>query len=347
MKFKTKKIIIVIISVIVMLLSLFSAYMFGTGQIESEQIQIEGIEIPQITNQVQTVLLCILAGINLVILILSKNLVKHKTVMIVLYAAQALIGGLPHIIAAIIGIPILCVKTKDIQEEKKKLELPVLEEVNKNPKWLYIIVWLAIFVIAYTPLINNFTTEANPFVALALIIGIYIIQIAVPAVLMGKNIKRDFKAFTKNFKTYFSYLLPKFGIFLVVYFIVAIALLLVVGEISTNQQTLNEMPIWITAILAIGIAPFIEELMFRGLLKQILGNNKLYLFTSSLVFGALHVMYAEQNILSYLYIIPYAMLGYLLAKVYAKTDNLFTNIFLHAMWNTLAIVLMVFSQFIA
>ncbi|MCI9177935.1 MAG: CPBP family intramembrane metalloprotease [Clostridia bacterium] len=347
MKLKTKKIIVVTVSVIIILLSLFSAYMFRTGQIESEQIQIEGIEIPQITNQVQTVLLCILAGINFVILLLSKNLVKHKIVIIVLYAVQALIGGIPHIIAAIIGIPILCVKTQDVQEEKKKLELPVLEEVNKSPKWLYIIVWLAIFVIAYTPLINSFTTEAKPFVALALIISIYIIQIVVPAVLMGKNIKRDFKAFIKNFKTYFSYMLPKFGIFLVVYFIVAIALLFVVGEISTNQQTLNEMPLWITAILAIGIAPFIEELMFRGLLKQILGNNKLYLFTSSLVFGALHVMYVEQNILNYLYIIPYAMLGYLLAKVYAKTDNIFTNIFLHAMWNTLAVVLMVFSQFIA
>lgn len=345
MKLKTKKIIINITSILLTLFCLLFAYLFGSGIIEVEGLQIEGIEeMPQITAESQTILLCIVAVINIVILFLNRNLIKHKTILIVLEVVQALLGSVLNIIGAIICIPILCMKTQDVEEEKKKQELPVLEEIKPKAKWFYLIIFLTIFIIGYTPLVSFLTANLNPLITVLILIGVYIIQITVTFLSMKEYLKRDFIAFKKNFKTYLAYIAPKLGIFALVYLVVAIALMLVVGEISTNQQELNSMPIAVTAVLAIGIAPFLEEVTFRGLLKKILGNNKLYLIVSSIIFGLLHVMFAEENWINYLYIIPYAMLGFLFAKIYSKTDNIFTNMFMHCAWNTMAVVLMLVTQ---
>lgn len=346
MNLKTKKIIINISSAILILICILFAYLYGSGIIEVEDLKIEGIEMPQITAKTQTIVFSIVAVLNLVVLFLNRNLIRYKTPLIILEVVQALLGSILNIIGAAICIPILCIKTKDVEEEKKTRELPVLEEIKPKSKWFYFTIWLVIFVIGYTPIVNYLTDSLNPIITLIIIMNIYIIQIVLTFLSMKEYLKRDFRDFRKNFKTYFSYIMPKFGIFVLAYLIVAIALMVVVGEISTNQQELNSMPIEVTAILAIVIAPFLEEIMFRGLLKKILGNTKLYLIASSIIFGLLHVMFVEENWISYLYIIPYAMLGFLFAKVYSKTDNIFTNIFMHCAWNTMAVVLMVVTQMV-
>lgn len=327
-----------------MLICLLFAYLYGTGKIEVTQLQIEGIEVPQIDAKTQTIIFSIVAVINLILALLTTKLVKCKMIMIVLSAIQALLGSILNMIAAGICIPILCIKTKDIQEEKQKLVIPTLEEIKPKSKWIYTIIWITIFIIAYTPLVSILSNQINPIILAFGIIGIYILQIVGTILPMIREIKRDFKAFFKNFKAYMAYILPRFGVFVLAYFIVAMILLITVGEIATNQQELNQMPIAVTAVLAIVIAPVIEELMFRGLLKKMLGNGKLFLMVSSIVFGLLHVMYVEENLLSYLYIIPYTMLGFLLAKVYSKTDNIFTNIFIHGIWNTIAVIMMIITQ---
>ena len=52
-------------------------------------------------------------------------------------------------------------------------------------------------------------------------------------------------------------------------------------------------------------------------------------------------MYAEQNLLMYLYILPYAVMGAGFAKLYVKTNNIYTNIILHFIWNLMALVSMI------
>lgn len=344
MKLKTKKVIIITVSIVAIIIGLLSAYLFATGILKSDEIQIEGMEVPTISNKGQTIILSMLSLVNFIIILLSKNLVKHKKAMITLYAIQGLLGGIFNIIAAGICIPILCIKTEGVEEEKKKLELPVLEEVKQQPKWLYIVIWLAIFILAYTPIISYATEELNPFITLAIVIGVYILQFVGLILPMMGVLKRDFKAFKKNFKTYVSYITSKFGIFVLAYFIVAIITALIVGGISTNQEQINSLPIAVTAIMAILIAPFIEELMFRGFIKKIIGNGKLFIVVSSLVFGLVHIMFKEENLINYLYIIPYSVIGCFLASIYNKTDNIFTNMFAHCIWNTFATAMMVLMQ---
>ena len=62
MKSITKKTIIRITSIISALLSATIAYLFATGTIQYEPMQVEGV--PAISLNVQITLLCILTGIN-------------------------------------------------------------------------------------------------------------------------------------------------------------------------------------------------------------------------------------------------------------------------------------------
>ena len=88
--------------------------------------------------------------------------------------------------------------------------------------------------------------------------------------------------------------------------------------------------------MGIFYAPIAEELLFRGCLRKLIKNDILFIIISGIGFGAWHVVGYDQSILQYLYIIPYSMIGIGLSYVYAKTNNLTTNIGMHALNNILA-----------
>ena len=96
MKLKTKQIIIRVISIIAILVSLSSIYLFLSGIIPYEGIQIEGM--PSISLEAQITLLSCLTIINILNLILVQKLMKHKKLLIALNIIQMLFGGMVHII---------------------------------------------------------------------------------------------------------------------------------------------------------------------------------------------------------------------------------------------------------
>ena len=133
-------------------------------------------------------------------------------------------------------------------------------------------------------------------------------------------------------------MLPRFGIILIGYFISNISVLLLAGNIPNNQQTLLSMPFYLTAFLAIIVGPLTEELMFRGFIKKFIKNDVLFVIVSSLIFGGLHVLSAN-NLQQFLYIIPYSILGFAFSLNYVKTKNIASNIFLHSAWTTIATIM--------
>ena len=56
-------------------------------------------------------------------------------------------------------------------------------------------------------------------------------------------------------------------------------------------------------------APFIEEIVFRKAFKDAISSKWLFILTSGIVFGALHVIGAIESPYDFLYIIPYSALG--------------------------------------
>lgn len=161
-----------------------------------------------------------------------------------------------------------------------------------------------------------------------------------------KDFKNYFKNFVKNFETSFKY-----------YFIGLIVMMvsnLIIGFCFKNANANNEeavrtllnlYPIYMVFSVSI-YAPFIEETIFRKSIKNIVlafGDNKVtkyvYIILSGFIFAAMHIIGMVTSPLDYLYIIPYMALGSVFAALYYKTDNIFSSITMHALHNTVAVVL--------
>ena len=340
MKLKTKKTLILLLTIIVLLIDLSYAICLYTGI-----VNLESSENSLITNNSQALFLTICGVVNLIsILFIIKDILKHKKAIITLNIIQLLFGNLFNIISGVITIVLLSMKTKDIEDVKKeKKELPVLEEINEHNRLLYFLIFVFLFIICYTPATDLLPIPNTKISAIITVSLLYIIQICSLVIPMLKELERDFVAFKNNFKIYTSNMLPRFGIIFIVYAISSLALVSFVGNISTNQEIISQWPIYISAFLAIIIAPLTEELMFRGFMKKFIKNDILFIILSSLIFGGLHIMQSE-NLSQILFIIPYSILGFAFSLNYVKTKNIASNIFLHSVWNSIAIIAMIITK---
>ncbi len=101
--------------------------------------------------------------------------------------------------------------------------------------------------------------------------------------------------------------------------------LIMEGDISTN----------ILLVIVVLVAPFAEEVFFRGYLysafKKAWGINA-GLFLSSLLFAMAHM-----ELYSF---IPIFAIGWMLAYIFEKTKSLFPIIFLHAVYNLILILIL-------
>ena len=114
--------------------------------------------------------------------------------------------------------------------------------------------------------------------------------------------------------------------------------------ISGNEENIRSLlgihPIYIY-LSAVIIAPSVEELVFRGAIKNIIPNKILFILVSGLVFGGLHLVGNISNIVDLLYIIPYSALGIVFAYIYSKPDNIFVTMLLHTMHNGILVSLQI------
>ena len=98
----------------------------------------------------------------------------------------------------------------------------------------------------------------------------------------------------------------------------------------------------LTLIIIVLIAPFVEEVLFRGLVFGNLKGKSLAVgyVLSCLLFALSHVwefIIVEQSISQFLLMVKYLVPGFMLAWVYDRSGTLWTSIALHAAVNALAI----------
>ena len=104
---------------------------------------------------------------------------------------------------------------------------------------------------------------------------------------------------------------------------------------AENRTLFYSLPLF-SIISTIFLAPICEELIFRGAFKKILRNKYVFCFFTAILFGLLHVAFQGD----YIFIIPYAALGFMLALAYYETDNIFVSIGMHAWHNFLCILVL-------
>lgn len=172
-----------------------------------------------------------------------------------------------------------------------------------------------------------------------------ILMLAILLLLLNKSIKKDFIDIKKNHKNYYQ---KYFKYYLIGLFVMMVSNLIISaiskGGNAGNQEAITELfavaPVYVYCS-AVFIAPIVEELVFRRAIKNIIPNSILFILTSGLVFGGLHVIGTVEMWYDILYLIPYSALGISFAYILQKTDNIFVTIGLHFMHNGILMALQV------
>lgn len=158
-----------------------------------------------------------------------------------------------------------------------------------------------------------------------------------------KDLIKDLSYFKKNFEynffISFKYWLIGFVIMFISNLIITYILKLnIAGNEMEVRNFINVNPLLMILMASI-VSPINEELVFRKSIKEACNNKWIYVITSGFIFGLLHVISYISTPVSLVYLIPYTSLGIVFALLYYKTDNIYSTISMHAMHNTLAIII--------
>lgn len=83
----------------------------------------------------------------------------------------------------------------------------------------------------------------------------------------------------------------------------------------------------------------LEEIFFREILFNSIGNSFNFLFISSLFFGLVHTYFSKKDIFLKL------ILGFILSYAYIETENLYATLFIHLLYNVFILKLEVVNQY--
>ncbi|MBP3920250.1 MAG: CPBP family intramembrane metalloprotease [Bacilli bacterium] len=232
---------------------------------------------------------------------------------------------------------VVCVTIKNV---KIKHEMPMLNRIDDDNKSLLIgILMIGVY---FSQLLFNFISIDSFVVALIIDFLVNIFMMGFCIFLFRKNLKRDIKYLKDNFRGYISFIAPKLGVAYIIYIIVSlISSIICGGSTSINQEIINKMPLYYTLPLAIIIAPITEEIIFRGCIRRLIKNDKLFIVLSGLIFGLLHMMHEVSLLNAIVLCAPYALLGGIFAYIYTKTNNISTTIMCHSFHNTVVMLLQI------
>jgi len=300
---------------------------------------IGGFNVKDKTEVIINIITIVLSVIGIVyecVLIFNKkiDLNKHKNGVL----ACSIYFLLVNIISGVMGFSV----TKELNGNKKeRRELPEIELKEYTNKYICLIAFIICLGILLfgSKIITKFWMLVVFYVViLSLMIGVFY-----------KQLIHDFKIFKSYFKEYFVLILKTWGKALVLIMITTIIIQIITRTTQANNQialqnSFNSNPVFI-AILAMFYAPIAEELMFRGVFRKFIKNKKLFVIVSGVVFGLMHVIDDSKTLAEFSYVFVYSILGIYLAGIYARTNNLCTNIFMHFMQNTLSVIGMILLMF--
>ena len=290
-------------------------------------------------------ILVMIASVFMFIFALNNTLLKHKGLVITFTVLSFLFTDvlLVQLISIASFIIILCCKRKkpeDFPERSNKkivkLELKKCKLSDYLLSLLLLVVYFSHFIWSeYLP--NDFPT------AIMIEIVFNLIMIVLCILVFYDQLSFNFKVFKANFRSYMRFILPRLGIAYVFLFVASmISVMITKNTVSVNQETVEALPLYYMLPAAVIYAPIVEEILFRGVFRRFIKNDILFIIISALIFGLLHTI-GESSLLEILVMaLPYSTLGAYLAYSYVKTNNIFTSITSHAIFNTISSIFSLF-----
>ena len=153
-----------------------------------------------------------------------------------------------------------------------------------------------------------------------------------------KELKDDFKK--GNFKVDENITVYMIGLIIMV-ISNSIIMKITNKELSNNEQIVRTMidffPVYMSFSSVI-YAPFVEELIFRKTIRKMIDNKYIYIITSGVLFGLIHVISSNTDSNELLMGIPYILMGIDFAYIYVRTNNIYTTMIIHALHNLIMLI---------
>ena len=287
-------------------------------------------------------IISIIASLLFILLSIKDELAKFKglfiflSIVLILFATNNIIS----LIAAINLILAINIKSEKTSRKSTNKKVPQIkyEKANLQKK----IAGALLLLFYLSQIIWGDYVPNDIVISWAIIIGFDIVIFSFAIAVFYEDLVKGYRYFKNNILVYIKYLLAKYGIGLLLFIFTNIIVMIITNqETSVNQSILETLPLWYIIPSTIIWAPIVEEILFRGVLRRFISNNNIFIIVSGLFFGFLHAM-QEATILNVIAMtMPYAVLGGMLAYVYAKTNNILGNIFIHAIHNTIAVIILI------
>lgn len=284
-------------------------------------------------------IIVIVCSIILFVLAKKNTLVRNKGLVVALSILTIFFTD--RLLVQLLGICdlviILCCKRKNPEDFKKKekKEIPKLSIEKSNKK--EIVLSLLLIIAYFSQFIWSKWMPDDYDLKLISQILFNIFMIFLSILVFYKQIKINFKLFINNFETYIKFIIPKLGIAYLFLFVASlISTLITKNAVSVNQEAVESLPLYYMIFAAVIYAPIVEEIIFRGAIRRFIRNDKIFVVISALTFGILHTMGESSFVNVIVMALPYATLGFYLSYIYTKTNNIFSNIVSHMIFNSIS-----------
>lgn len=292
------------------------------------------------------VLACVTIVLSLFIFIytLKEDHILKKKGLLIAASFVGIFVGVSSIIEGLFLVNVIVLlfsRRKSEEDYPVKKEIPVLEKEKTSKK--EIIQGVVLLLVYFSQFLWGRFLPDSFEVAITVQIIFDVLVLILAIFFFSKELFKDIKAWKGHVGAYLHYVFSKYGWgFLIYLAVVALSMSLTNNSTSINQQNVDALPLWYAFPAAVLWAPIVEEIIFRGVIRRFIKKDFLFILVSAFVFGILHT-YQEDGILNILVMAcPYATLGGIFAYVYVKTGNLTCNMLMHAIHNSLGMVMRLF-----
>ncbi len=215
--------------------------------------------------------------------------------------------------------------------------------MNKNIfKSIFVFIFYFIYDILISLIIKKLDLDVSSWSTLIkniYLVGINLLFLIIIIFIYKNDLKEDINDFKKNGFKYIKKYMNTFLFGIILMGISNIVLTKITGvEISNNEKTVREyiklFPIYMTFSTVI-YAPIAEEITFRKTIRGIFNSKWLFIFISGFIFGYVHITGTNGVITTndFLMSIPYMLMGFVFAYIYYDSDNIFTTMSMHSIYN--------------
>lgn len=148
------------------------------------------------------------------------------------------------------------------------------------------------------------------------------------------DLKDYFKHFPKNIWHTIKFLLIGLVVFSISRFLTYLIINVTPTGDSLIKSAFQDFPVYIIFVTVI-YTPYVEEMIFRKLLSDIIPNKYLFIITSASIFAYFHAIGDFSNVTQFISLfVPVACFGAVIAYSYRKTNNIFVPILIHLLYNS-------------